>query len=182
MTGHQQLVDLAARWLWGFKKCSLVVTELSSSSPEQPDAIGFRFGHSWLVECKTSRSDFMADADKHFRRYDGHAMGTHRYYLAPPGIIGVTELPEGWGLLEQKGKHVYIAREATFQHATDRRYEIEMMTSCFRRVMGGLPKTIRCKSYTIDGKGEPRAALYINQMAEQAQETSAGYKGEDLFT
>lgn len=69
-------------------------------SGEQPDAMGFRSGTSCLIECKVSRSDFLADKKKRFRKDPAMGMGDWRFMMAPKGLIKVTELPKGWGLLE----------------------------------------------------------------------------------
>lgn len=69
------------------------------ATKEQPDAMGFRNGVSCLIEVKVSRSDFKKDSSKPFRT-NGQGVGDWRFYLAPKGLISVTELPAGWGLLE----------------------------------------------------------------------------------
>lgn len=104
---HSELCDIAVRWLKkthsaGGPGCSMAVSEVKSGyDGEIPDAIGFRYaGHydgSYMVECKASRSDFLADFKKAHR---SEPLGNFRYFLAPEGIIQVHELPQGWGLLE----------------------------------------------------------------------------------
>ena len=64
---------------------------------EQPDCIGFRSGVSCLIECKTSRADFLADRKKRFRIDPKKGMGDWRFMLTPKGLIKVEELPAGWG-------------------------------------------------------------------------------------
>jgi hypothetical protein len=73
---------------------------------EQPDALGFRSGVSCLIECKTSRADFLADRKKRFRVSPETGMGDWRFMLTPKGLIKVEELPANWGLLETNGKTV----------------------------------------------------------------------------
>jgi hypothetical protein len=85
--------------------CSLVVSEVVSAAFEIPDAIGWRYGHSVLIECKCSRSDFFVDQKK-AHRLCGTGAGERRYFLTPPGMVKVGEVPEGWGLLELRGKVV----------------------------------------------------------------------------
>jgi hypothetical protein len=99
---HAELVTRAARWLSGSRKCVTVLTECSAQVLEEaPDAIGWTCrGHSVLVECKTSVSDFYADRTKPSRRRPEFMMGAQRYYLTTPGLLCGRELPEGWGLLE----------------------------------------------------------------------------------
>jgi hypothetical protein len=83
--------------------------KFKASTPhgEQPDCLGFRSGVSCLIECKTSRSDFLADRKKRFRIDPTKGMGDWRFMLTPKGLITVEELPEGWGLLETDGRRVY---------------------------------------------------------------------------
>jgi DNA repair protein MmcB-like len=96
---HRDLVKQARKWLKIIGKCKVVITE-KASSYEICDALGFKSAHhSILIECKTSRADFRADAKKWFRK-DGYGMGQQRYFLAPKNIIPREELPIGWGLLE----------------------------------------------------------------------------------
>jgi hypothetical protein len=78
-----------------------------TKSGEQPDCIGFRSGVSCLIECKTSRSDFLADRKKRFRVDPNLGMGDWRFMLVPKGLITTEELPDGWGLLETDGRRVY---------------------------------------------------------------------------
>ncbi|WP_391560700.1 hypothetical protein [Robertmurraya sp.] len=77
-----------------------------TNTGEQPDCLGFRSGVSCLIECKTSRSDFLADKRKKFRVDPTLGMGDWRFFLAPTGLISVDELPTRWGLLETDGKRV----------------------------------------------------------------------------
>jgi hypothetical protein len=57
-------------------------------------------GRSVVVECKVSRADFLADANKPFRLKPEEGLGCERLYMAPQGIIPLEELPANWGLLE----------------------------------------------------------------------------------
>ena len=96
---HDQLVLRAERWLAN-QGCQVVIRDpFRSWNQEQPDAIGWRSDVSILVEVKVSRSDFLADAKKHFRSNARSGMGDWRFYMCPPGIIQLDDLPEGWGLL-----------------------------------------------------------------------------------
>lgn len=110
---------------------------------EQPDAIGFRSGVSCLIECKTSRADFLADRKKRFRRDPTIGMGDWRFMMVPKGMIRVDELPEGWGLLEVSKGRVYkthgwppntiIHTSKPFKGCRDS--EIAMMYSALRRMV-----------------------------------------------
>lgn len=144
---HQDLVTIAARWLkrQGF---GVVATELATvGSSEQGDAIGFRTTCSALVEAKASRADFLADARKPHRAVGG--LGVYRFYLCPPGIIEVGDLPPRWGLLHVVGRGVVELLRPTgnlwpsygtavgdwerFQHAPDESAERGVLYSIARR-------------------------------------------------
>lgn len=148
---HAALVDAARRWLLGQRRCSFVLTELmyaSSLALEIPDALGFRCseGLSLLVECKTSRADFLADASKPHRIDPELGMGDFRFYLTPEGLLAPEELPAGWGLLETtfKGRRP-ITRQiigpcptltssvnAHLRHPANKRAEWGLMASALR--------------------------------------------------
>lgn len=64
-----------------------------------------------MIECKASRSDFLADRKKKFRVDPALGMGDARLFLAPPGIIRAADLPAGWGLLVAEGGRVRIEGE-----------------------------------------------------------------------
>lgn len=161
---HDDLVHIAARWLWNKQRCPLVITEMTSGSPETPDAIGWTAGGmSIMVECKTSRSDFLADRDKWFRNPIGEnrAMGTFRWYLTPPGLLLPCEIKGHWGLIEAKGRSV-IEVVPAHAYTDERRHEFSLLTSTIRR-MSGHPgvQGMRVRIYTADkGTGPARAALF----------------------
>ncbi len=98
---HKQLVRRMAQWFKVRRDSAIVVTELSTAAGETPDLIVWQSGAvSTLVEVKVSRSDFLADKNKFFRRQEDYGMGDYRYYAAPRGLIKPEELPEGWGLFD----------------------------------------------------------------------------------
>lgn len=141
---HPELVSCAEKWLRKSQGCSVVITELtaSTSTGEQPDAIGFRaWGRSILIECKTSRQDFMADARKNFRINPSAGMGDFRFYLCEAGVLDVGDMPDGWGLLVVDGGKIRrkcgvnprkINAVAPFDG--HKRNEIVMCVSALRRV------------------------------------------------
>jgi hypothetical protein len=65
--------------------------------------------HSVVIECKVSRGDFVADANKSFRVKPQEGLGCERFYLAPAGLIAPSELPRDWGLLEVARREVKVA-------------------------------------------------------------------------
>ena len=117
--------------------CGLILSELVSSlSPEIPDAIGWSSGRSILIECKTSRSDFLADAKKPHRQA-GEGPGETRYFMTPSGLVAPAELPEGWGLLEvDERQQVKLVVTAPRRHLNTEghRSEKAMLLSTLRRI------------------------------------------------
>jgi hypothetical protein len=102
---HAQLVARAVQWLRYKYGCVIVLSEQYCASGEVPDVIGWKAScQSVLVECKISRSDFLADAQKPFRLHPEDGLGSKRLYMAPAGIIAAEELPKHWGLLACQGK------------------------------------------------------------------------------
>jgi hypothetical protein len=132
---HEDLRKLAVHWLTISKKCTVVLSEIVTYAAQIPDAIGWKQGCSTLVECKVSRSDFLRDKDKCHQRSDA-TPGIRRFYLTPPGLLQIDDLPEGWGLLEAREKYVKVMRDSSDFAMTDRamRDEIAMLVSALRRV------------------------------------------------
>jgi len=106
---HARLVEHAVRWLRTYYRCGIILSEQYCATGEVPDVIGWKgFCRSVLVECKVSRSDFLVDAEKPFRRHPEEGMGCERFYLAPAGVIRCEELPKHWGLLELQKREVHL--------------------------------------------------------------------------
>lgn len=102
---HAELVTRAERWLKNTLHCRVVLTELRAYTitGEIPDAIGWVNGRSVMVECKTSRADFIADQKKVHRQRERlglNGIGQWRFYLTSEGLLNGLELPPGWGLYE----------------------------------------------------------------------------------
>jgi hypothetical protein len=106
---HAQLVARAADWLRRRYGCGIVLSEQYCVTGEIPDVIGWKSScQSVLVECKVSRADFLADANKAFRVSPEAALGSKRLYMASAGMIAPAELPKHWGLLECKNREVEL--------------------------------------------------------------------------
>ena len=151
---HKKLVRLATKWLKADHP--IVVTEMATSAMEEPDALGIRYDRSTLIECKASRNDFLADSRKRSRVKGG--LGTHRYYLAPRGMLDRDELPGGWGLLETDGKRIFTKGWASLRDR-DLKGEFSLLMSVVRRIGQNPPRGVSVKVYTIETKN--RATLGI---------------------
>ncbi len=108
---HSELVERAVWWLSRTKRCLVVAAEIGTLNQETPDAIGFTANVSYLVECKTSKADFLADGKKITRQRPKYGLGNYRYYMCPPGIIQEADLLEKWGLLWVYPQQIRIMRE-----------------------------------------------------------------------
>lgn len=133
---HAQLVDRAVGWLRSYR-CGVILSEQACSSGEMPDAIGWKQAcHSVLIECKVTRADFLADRAKPFRVKPERGVGSERYYLTPPSLIKLEELPAGWGLLELRRGRVEVmqASDKNLRTAAGFRYEMNLLLASLRRV------------------------------------------------
>jgi len=133
---HAQLVAKAVHWLRRYR-CGVVLSEQACASGEMPDAIGWKSAcHSVLVECKVTRSDFLADRAKPFRLKPEHGVGCERFYLVPAGILCREELPAGWGLLELCHNKIEITQPSAknLRTAIGFRYEMNLLLASLRRV------------------------------------------------
>ena len=133
---HPQLVERAVRWLRVYR-CGVVLSEQACVSGEMPDAIGWkRASHSVLVECKVTRADFLVDRDKPFRLKPEQGVGCERFYLTPPDLVKLEELPAGWGLLEYRRGRIDVLRPSAKNLRTAKGFGFEMnlLLASLRRV------------------------------------------------
>ena len=104
---HNDLIEAGRRWL--SDKCGFVACEMKSQNKEIPDVIGFNSSGSFVLEAKISRGDFFADNKKIFRQIPSLGMGDWRFYITPPRLVSIDELPAGWGLIEySKGRRARV--------------------------------------------------------------------------
>jgi len=138
---HKELTERASKWLKRHNQntivpnCNTIASEITSatSTGEIPDVIGWCSWTSVLIEVKISRSDFLRDAKKTFRKFADMGMGEHRYYICPKYLLTIEDVPENWGLLycNEKSK-IEIVKKAEQQEA-NLRCERSMLLSLNRR-------------------------------------------------
>jgi hypothetical protein len=129
---HSTLVALGVRWL--SRQCSVVLYEFATPADENPDVIGWISGAgSVLIECKLTRPDFLRDAAKPVRKNPCAGMGQRRYYLCPPDLIQVKDLPPKWGLLWANRGQVIVKREARGHSERNLIAEVQFLSSMLRR-------------------------------------------------
>ncbi len=134
---HAELVKRAARWLRNTQRCPVVLIEVHSHAHEIPDAIGFKAdGSSIVVECKTSRADFLRERLKMARcleRVDSSwAMGMARWYLLLPGILLPDDDLGNWGVLEVRRRSLRKRVQAANLYRKPAP-ELALMVAAFRR-------------------------------------------------
>jgi hypothetical protein len=171
---HDEIVEIARKWLarayrpasgleGGHGACNVVAAELVTSCWETPDAIGWHSGFTTLVECKVSRSDFLADRKKYFRQNPEVGLGYYRYFMAPKGLLKPDEMPAGWGLIEvdEKGKTRVVHRPAPF-YKSNKQGEVDLLLSILCRLRVEPGRHVKIRSYNIDDGKEPRASVTFN--------------------
>ncbi len=130
---HAQLVARAARWLRNTRRCTVVMVETGCWFTQIPDAIGWDYrGCSISVECKTSVSDFRAEARK-----SRPALGRRRFFMTPPWLLAGRSLPDGHGLLEVHGRRVRVIREASMRVGYSSAIELPLLVAEIRRAALG---------------------------------------------
>lgn len=125
---HQDLVEIGYKWV--MSRCGVAFKELDAmtGNSEIPDVIGFNSGESFLIECKATRSDFLADKKKTFRMRPETGMGKFRFFMCPKGLISVDELPNNWGLI-----YVNENGKAKCVHNPFGKGNIYSLWNCFER-------------------------------------------------
>lgn len=158
---HDQLVIAARHWLRKTRKCPIVVSEMATQGLESPDAIGWYGLTTHLVECKTSRADFLADRKKSFRHNLDMGVGDYRWFLTLPNVIrDVSELPKGFGWCEWQDGKIKTIRKADWQPQKMQRYETAILLSLIKRIGQTSPTGTSITCFTHETKN--RAATEID--------------------
>ena len=163
---HLQLCERAAQWLRSNRRCDPVLSHVASTV-EVPDAIGWTAAGSLVVECKTSRADFLNDRKKYTRlrhpvsgwRYRGkthhrtrllaqgyieeptESMGSRRYFMSEPGIISAEDIAArhpDHGLVHVVGRQVRTIVLAPERIAVDYQSEIRYLRFALLHVRNNL--------------------------------------------
>lgn len=174
---HSELCLRAQRWLRS-NGCAVTVIDLATAAGEQADVIGWRYGLTALCEVKVSRSDFLADRKKPWRRHPEQGMGDWRFYVAPAGLLRADEMPQGWGLLEWDGKRMQPTHNAPHGNMDwpappfrgEKRKEALVLCSLIRRLEK--PHTDR------RGKPKPPAPDSFKAWAQAQAQHEAAQRGE----
>jgi hypothetical protein len=115
---HAHLVLRAQMYMRNALQCNPVFLERGCArTNEMPDAVGWHSGQCIVIECKTSKSDLLADAKKTFRIQPSLGMGQRRYYLLTIDLYNEIEkelsryIPETWGIIT----HDRVLRHGRFR-------------------------------------------------------------------
>lgn len=131
---HEALRKRAVKWLTNTKGCSVVLSEIVSAAWETPDAVGWKSGHSILVECKVSRSDFFAQRDKPHVR-SGRGVGRERFIMCPKGLLSAEDLTgTDYGLLAVDSEAGVRCLREPLGRESCLGDEVAMLASALRRV------------------------------------------------
>jgi len=157
---HGELCVRAMRWLRGTMRCNPAYSGNASCS-EIPDAIGWtsrwKFYGSVVVECKTSRNDFLADKKKCVRyrspemnfSYSGRRisakeakangylvepiarMGDFRYFMCESASVvskdDIEKHAPDHGLLYVQGRRIHVEVEAPRREKVDYPSEVHYL-------------------------------------------------------
>ncbi len=133
---HKELVRAAVRWLTNTEHCGAVLAEISAAAIERPDAIGWQAHKSIVVECKASRSDFLADKNKSSARI-GRLVGNERYYLSEAMILRPEDVAgTPYGLITVDGSQCRVRVKAQHRALSDVELmdERTMLVAALRRI------------------------------------------------
>lgn len=169
---HSTLVAMGVRWL--SRRCSVVLSEFATRAEETPDVIGWAAGSaSVLIECKLTRSDFLRDARKDARRKPRAGMGQRRYYLCPPGVIEVKDLPAKWGLLWAVDRQVAVKREARGYPDRNLLAEVRFLSAMLRRAQIRIGSRPLSEWLRGENRFEAKRGVTPNRPARAAAVTSS---------
>ena len=118
---HDLCVNLSAGWLANRSsrddlRCKVILKEMvgyaSIIGSELPDVLGIWSSlHTVNIECKISRSDFLADKNKSHN----HPLGNYKLFACPYGMIKADEIPKDWGLLYVNMRGGKLIKEPVYQ-------------------------------------------------------------------
>lgn len=178
MTTHAELCLRAERWIRA-RRYPIVLRDVRSSAiSEQPDAIGFRISNdTLLVECKASRADFQRDRKKAHRR-PTRGMGYWRWYMAPRGLLGAADLPEGWGLVEVAGAKTSIVVKATPFYEREEIEEKRLLVTALDRATRGWGRRMfgERAPAAADGDPSPAATAVLRKARKELAELRAEHR------
>jgi hypothetical protein len=109
------------------RNCRPVLKEPQNVMGILPDVIGWSGLHSYVVECKTSKADFLNDKKKKGK------LGDYFIYFTYPGVIELEDLEEAEGLIYygEKKKHICV-KQPTLRENNYKDVELAILLSICR--------------------------------------------------
>lgn len=116
---HDMCVGLAGTWLRNKSashipyRSKVILLEMVGYQSmmygcELPDVLGVWNNNIVInIECKVSRSDFLADKNK----LHNHPIGNYKFFACPYGLISPDEIPKEFGLLYLNGRGGKLIKE-----------------------------------------------------------------------
>jgi len=162
---------------------SFIEPRISFMGGESPDAIGYRVssgtdGGSTVVECKVSRSDFLADRKKPHRKEGG--MGRWRYLMCPDGMVKPEEMAPGWGLLYvAPKKHILrVSGPASIKPAWGEKYEASL--AAFSHEHDALRETLMLANllHRLGNPGDMNTRLRVAEASARKSEERIAELGQ----
>lgn len=86
-------------------------------------------------ELKVSREDFLAELNQPLKRQAGMAIAAYFYFVAPPGIVDLDELPAECGLKVWNGRHIETVVEAQWLGASQPTWDL--IAAIAKRIIPG---------------------------------------------
>ncbi len=168
---HAELVRAAADWVRR-RRYRVVLEDVQATCvSEQPDCIGWKTnGASILVECKSSRSDFLRDRKKSWRRDAERGMGYERYYaVSSLSVTGHDYDAGGWGLLLVTGRKVVVLKKSGPFTKRNERAERALLVSAVCRVTEGWGRKMLGPGAPLAPDGDPpkSTARIIRELREE---------------
>lgn len=165
---HTDVVLRAAAWLRKTQRHPIVLTETGAAGVgEQPDVIGWKgAAFSTLIECKATRSDFIADRQKPWRQHPALGMGAWRWYFIANEFVVPGDLPDNWGLASVRDRKIKIIRKPTQFYEWNQRGEMAVLVSALRRATEGWGRKIfgEIAPPMTDGDPHPSASKIIGDL------------------
>lgn len=141
MLTHDELIIIAAHWLYTKKRCALVLMEPTCIyNHEQPDVLALKDMAVFSVEAKAYKADFTKDKKKTWRRRKYiKRMSHYAWFIFDEDLkIDLKKVPKNEGvLIAKKTKNRVIIREVKkpiFQPETNRLGVRLLMISQYKQV------------------------------------------------
>ncbi len=151
--------------------CHVAASELRIGG-QHPDAMGWGDGRTLVIECKTTRRDFLKGKEKQVYADYHKDLGNLRWYLTPPNVVLCGDELHGWG-------HIVWHRGRADVRRTPKWFELSPKA----RALEQEALIVVCRMYAAYGTrhgqidiGRTRAAVFPWRGPRPRVRTSKGVK------